>query len=403
MKSGVTGGQNHFNLYITECILFLVMFISKLSQNTAKYIIRATLKANGVIEKHDVIGAIFGQTEGILGMELDLRELQRTGRIGRIEVDIKNNGTSEATITIPSSLDSTETALIAATLETIDKVGPCTAKVNTTSIEDMMFAKRKYVVERSKDLLKKILEETPDTKNILEDIRKDLRAEEVSEYKGLVCGPDINQEDLIIVEGRADVINLLKSGIRNVVAIEGNIIPKPLIDIAKQKTTTVFLDGDRGGDLILRKLLKTIDLDFVARAPKGKEVEELTKKEIYKKLRDAVPVKEFLDVPSIDEKTRRKLRGYLNDIIGTKHAFILEPGLNIAEKVAIKDLPEKDFRGKDILVFDGKITKKIVDFAREMGIKTLVAIEKDTMIRPAGMFFVTKKDLDKTYRIRNDF
>ena len=51
---------------------------------TTKYLIKAHIKADGIIEKSDVVGAIFGQTEGLLGDELDLRELQRSARVGRI-------------------------------------------------------------------------------------------------------------------------------------------------------------------------------------------------------------------------------------------------------------------------------------------------------------------------------
>ena len=65
--------------------------MAKLAQNFAKYLIHARLQAKGIVEKPDVIGAIFGQTEGLLGADMDLRELQRTGRVGRIEVDVKNN------------------------------------------------------------------------------------------------------------------------------------------------------------------------------------------------------------------------------------------------------------------------------------------------------------------------
>ena len=104
--------------------------MAKLAQNFAKYLIHARLNSKGIIERPDVIGAIFGQTEGLLGQDMDLRELQKTGRVGRIEVDIKaSKGRSFADILIPSSLDASETALIAASLETIEKVGPCDAEI----------------------------------------------------------------------------------------------------------------------------------------------------------------------------------------------------------------------------------------------------------------------------------
>ena len=95
--------------------------MSKLAQSFVKYVIHARFEASGIVEKPDVIGAIFGQTEGLLGDELDLRELQRTGRIGRIDVILRTrNGRSEGDIIVPSSLDMSETAIIASALETID-------------------------------------------------------------------------------------------------------------------------------------------------------------------------------------------------------------------------------------------------------------------------------------------
>ena len=47
---------------------------------------QANFEIEGVVEKPDVIGAVFGQTEGLFGPELELRELQKSGRIGRIEI-----------------------------------------------------------------------------------------------------------------------------------------------------------------------------------------------------------------------------------------------------------------------------------------------------------------------------
>ena len=248
--------------------------MAKLAQDFAKYVIKARMKAKGVVEKPDIIGAIFGQTEGLLGSDLDLRELQRTGRIGRIEVNVTTTrGTSESTILIPSSLDASETALIAASLETIEKVGPCDADIKVIRVEDVRSQKRRYVVDRAKEILKNLLEEgVPDSQKITEMIKQSVRAWEVSSYNGLSCGPNIRDyDDIIVVEGRADVINLIKNGIRNVIAIEGSKIPQPIINLTKEKITTAFLDGDRGGELDLKKLIELADIDFVAFAERGKK------------------------------------------------------------------------------------------------------------------------------------
>ncbi len=279
--------------------------MSKLAPNATKYIIKAKINANGVVEKPDVIGAIFGQTEGVMGADLNLRELQRTGKIGRVEVKIKSeNGKSEGTIIIPSSLTTSETALIAATLETIDRIGPCTAEVKLESVEDVMEDKRKQIIEKAKGILKNMIEvNAPDTEEISEQIKESVRSEEITLFEGLPAGPGIKESDsVIVVEGRADVITLLKFGIRNTIGIEGTSVPKPVADLCKEKECIVLTDGDRGGLLIVKELMQVTDVDFVARAPEGKEVEELSKKEIFKALRDKVSSQQFKNELSFIEK-----------------------------------------------------------------------------------------------------
>ena len=232
-----------------------------------KYLIEAEFSCEGIVEKPDVIGAIFGQTEGLLGQDLDLRELQKSGRIGRIEVEITDEGgKSKGRILIPSSLDSSETSLIAASLETIERIGPCTAKIRVKSVKDVREAKRKYVLERGKDILKEMIKsEIPSTLELVEKIKEELRKDNLQSYQGLPCGPEIlDSEEIIIVEGRADVINLLKNGIKNAIAIEGTSIPESIIELSKKKVTTIFIDGDRGGELILKKLLEICDVDYIS-------------------------------------------------------------------------------------------------------------------------------------------
>jgi DNA primase len=287
--------------------------MAKLAPTSTKYVVKAYIKAKGIIEKPDVIGAIFGQTEGLLGSDLDLRELQRTGRIGRIEVNIKSHqGNSEGEIIIPSSLDSAETALIAATLETIERIGPCVAEISLRGVEDMRSEKRKYVIEKAKEILKNLVEAgVPSTAEISEQIKEAVRTHEISSYKGLPCGPNVvDSDNIIIVEGRADVVNLLKFGIRNAIAIEGTSVPPAIIDVAKEKVVTLFVDGDRGGQLISKEILQLTDVDFVATAPPGKEVEELTKKEVYKALREKISAEQFRMEYKIPEENGRPKPAY---------------------------------------------------------------------------------------------
>ena len=270
------------------------------SPDTTKYLIHISLTAEGVVEKPDVVGAIFGQTEGLLGEDLDLRDLQRTGRVGRIDVQIASKkGETAGEILISTSLDRAETAILAASLETIDRVGPCVAHVVVNTIEDIRVSKRKKIVERAKEILVERFDDgTIDSDELLDDVRQTIRVEKIGTIgdEKLPAGPNVLESDaIIIVEGRADVINLLRYGIKNAVAVEGTNIPKSIVDLCEKKTTTAFFDGDRGGELILRELLQVADIDYVAFSPRGKSVEDMTKKEVIKTLRNKVPVEYVRD------------------------------------------------------------------------------------------------------------
>jgi len=263
--------------------------------DTVKYLVYTNVEVDGLVDKPDVVGAIFGQTEGLLGDELDLRDLQKNGRIGRIEVDLKpQSGRTVGTIKIPSSLDMVETCIIAAALETVDRVGPCEAKFEVTKVEDTRSLKRKTLIDRAKNLLKNlIMTEIPESKEITEMIREEIKTAEIVEYgpERLPAGPGIEKSnELILVEGRADVVNLLKNDITNVIAIQGAKVPRTIVELSRRKEVTIFLDGDRGGDIILNELIQGgVEIDFIARAPTGLEVEELTRKELIKCLRSKVP------------------------------------------------------------------------------------------------------------------
>ena len=270
------------------------------SPDTTKYLIHISLNAEGVVEKPDVVGAIFGQTEGLLGEDLDLRDLQRTGRVGRIDVQIASKkGETTGDILISTSLDRAETAILAASLETIDRVGPCVAHVTVESIEDIRVSKRKKIVERAKEILIERFDDGAiDSDDLLDDVRQTIRVEKIGTIgeEKLPAGPNVLESDaIVIVEGRADVLNLLRFGIKNAVAVEGTNIPASIVDLCGKKTTTAFFDGDRGGELILRELLQVADIDFVAFSPRGKSVEDMTRKEVIKTLRNKVPVEYVRD------------------------------------------------------------------------------------------------------------
>ena len=274
--------------------------------NTTKYMIKARLTADGIVEKPDVVGAIFGQTEGLLGEELDLRDLQKSGRIGRIEVEVTSKaGKSDGLVYISSSLDQVETVILASALETIDRVGPCKAAIKVLGIEDVRISKREKVIDRAKELLNDLIKQSKGTSTDLTDnIRQSIQVEEITSYGKDKCpaGPNVkSSEAIIIVEGRSDVLNLLKAGIKNAIAVEGTNIPVTVQELSKEKVVTAFVDGDRGGELILRELFQVAEVDFVARAPRAHEVEELTPKQIVKCLRNKMPADQFMEMNGLSD------------------------------------------------------------------------------------------------------
>jgi len=414
--------------------------MGKISPVVAKYIIHVIISIEGSVDKPDVIGAIFGQTEGLLGSELDLRDLQSSGKIGRIEVKIDTReGKSTGTIIIPSSLDVTETAIIAAAIETIQRIGPCDSKLKIEKIEDVRIAKRDFVVNRAKEILSTFTKDIlPDSQELTDEVSQSVKVMDVIEYgkERLAAGPDIDtSEEIIVVEGRADVVTLLKNGFKNAIAINGTSVPETIKELTKKKDVTVFLDGDRGGDLILRELMSTCEIDFVARAPDGKEVEELAKKEIHKALRSKIaagqlklnkkPQKfEETKKESYKENTRRErpyqrprfeprfeprykkldlqkkdkilLKEMITDLVGTRGAFILDKTLTILGKVPTAELPATLAELKDVyaVVLDGQITKELVQAAESKNVKILLAMNTKINQNETRVNILIEKDLE---------
>jgi DNA primase len=407
---------------------------------SSKYVIRASIRANGVVNKSDVVGAVFGQTEGLLGDELDLRDLQKSGRMGRVEVDVKSDkGKSTGEIVISSSMDQVETSVFAAALETVERVGPCKATVKVTSLEDSRSTKREVIIERARSLLINLIKDSRSAGSTITDtVRQVLQTEEIVRFKGkLPAGPNVESSDaVIVVEGRGDVLNLLKHGIKNSVAVEGTNIPKEVKDLSKERTVTAFVDGDRGGQMIIQELLQVAEIDFIARAPENTEVEYLTHKQIMKSLRDKVTAELFMEQnkwarPGGEEKSKPKKSSVsakakpakaaakpakvaapakeaataaspifleqLDQLDGSKNARLLM-GEELADEVLIVGLPEvlesHKNNGVDTLIMDGVITPHLVDLAPKAGIKTIVAKGKAVLPRePIGLSLFTREDL----------
>jgi len=409
--------------------------------SATKYLIQARISADGIVEKPDVVGAIFGQTEGLLGDELDLRDLQKTGRIGRIEVEIgSSRGKSDGRVFIPSSLDQVETAILAAALETIDRVGPCKARINVERVEDVRVAKRTKIVERAKGILNEILAASKSGGlDIADSVRQSVQVEEIVHYGKDKCpaGPNIENSDaIIIVEGRSDVLNLLKYGIKNVIAVEGTNVPPTIAELSKERVATAFVDGDRGGELILRELLQVADVDFVARAPQGQEVEELTQKQIMKSLRNKIPAEQFREEYGLEplpaearnagkreerrERAEReaphergpapppvpakaltpeqeRYRELLVELSGSSKARFLSGEGAVLRELSVRDLAtalREAPKEMSTIVFDGIITQRLLDMAAELGVTTVVGTKLGTITKqPTAVGVWTKEDL----------
>jgi len=354
--------------------------MGKITEN-AKYLIKLALEADSLVERPDIIGAIFGQTEGLLGQDMNLKELQESGRIGRINIVFKESkdGKTRAEIIIPSNLSASETALLAASIETVDKVGYTKAKIKLIDIEDLRDSKRAFIERRSKEILEKLYEKVPDVRETLNKVEKDLKLKDIKNIKGLAAGSEVEKSDeIILVEGRADVVNLVRCGIRNAIEIGGSSVAEQIRDIVKNKTVTVFLDGDRGGDLILKRLMKEIKIDYVARAPDGKEVEELTKKELYQCLKHKKQLKTRQRLPSNLKELGEKI---IKSMLGTREVKFLDYNLNEIYKTTYSELPNvlktAELDNVAVIAMDGKLTRELAEKIEKKGIKAVLCFERE--------------------------
>ena len=408
--------------------------------STTKYIVKARFDVEGVVEKPDVVGAVFGQTEGLFGPDLDLRELQKSGRIGRIEINLESKkDKTTGSIVIPSSLDKVSTAIIAAAIESVDRIGPCEAKINLDKVEDVREEKRKAILTKAKDILRKwVVESSPSTEEVVKEVAGSLRGVDVIEYgpDKLPAGPEVERGDIVVVEGRADVILLMKVGIKNVVALNGTKVPDTIIKLTKDREVTAFLDGDRAGDLILKELTQVAEIDYVARAPFGKEVEELTPKEIMRALRERVPVNlakpierpQFASRPersfgerSYTERAYGQERPYgppevavrvapviekpnlplpvfdaAKDLRGTLEAVVFDEAGKELSKMPVSELAEKipSLENPHLVLFDGVVTQRLLDLAAGKSIKYVIGDRvSDGAKRPPTVSVMTLTDL----------
>ncbi|MFW9867903.1 MAG: hypothetical protein ACFFEN_17550, partial [Candidatus Thorarchaeota archaeon] len=177
-------------------------------------------------------------------------------------------------------------------------------------------------------------------------------------------------------------------------------IPKSVIDLAQnKKTVTCFLDGDRGGTIILNELIQLIKLDYVARAPDGFEVEELTRKQMIKALQNKRLTKQLKD--SKKDKTDEKkyeskevsVQKYLKKLKSKDQSIIIEAintiqtGYSIGFNKSLEklfDMPVgeifekiRNYKDTQYLIIDGVLTKRLLSLSINMKIKLIACKNKE--------------------------
>jgi DNA primase len=403
-----------------------------------------------LVEKADIIGAIFGQTEGLLGPEMNLNELQKVSKVGRIEVNVDTKGNmAKGDALIPMSTDISTAALIAAAIESIDKVGPFQAKFNLMGIDDIRAIKKKIIVDRAKKIVQDWATKTiSEGEEMLKDVYGASKPGKLTSFgkAQLACGTGVFDSDwIILVEGRADVINLLRAGFDNAIAIEGARIDETVTKLTDGKRVVAFLDGDRAGDLILKELHGLVKIDKVLRAPPGREVEECTPIELAEILKDALtetapaqqvhahhdrerdrdrdrrhsrrdrdrdrepreeyrappppppapaqPSKEVLaeDKPEI----LTAIRDVYPQINETLEAVVLDGSMNKLLKVPVSEVIKRldSAEGGKLLVIDGIVTQRLVDAADKAGIEYVVGHRTTDLKKPGDIRVRTFGDI----------
>src|SRR5919109_3551069 len=417
-----------------------------------KYHVKLKFEVDGLVEKADIIGAIFGQTEGLLGPEMNLNELQKVSKVGRIEVNVDTRSNmAKGDAVIPMSTDISTAALIAAAIESIDKVGPFQAKFNLMGIDDIRAIKKKIIVDRAKKIVQDWATRTiSEGEEMLKDVYDASKPGRLTSFgkAQLACGTGVFDSDwIILVEGRADVINLLRAGFDNAIAIEGARIDETVTRLTEGKKVIAFLDGDRAGDLILKELHGVVKIDKVLRAPPGKEVEECTPLEISEILKDVfspeipsaqqqpvyhqqqqhhydrrhfrrvrepreeyrapqVPQQEALQPAQQQQPSKEALdednpeilsavRDVYPQINETLEAVVLDGSMNTLLKVPVSEVIKRlnSAEGGKLLVIDGIVTQRLVDAADKAGIEYIVGHRMTDLKKPAAIQIRTFGDI----------
>ena len=349
-----------------------------------KYHVKLSFDVDGLVERADIIGAIFGQTEGLLGPEMNLNELQRVSKVGRIEVNTASTSTTtKGDALLPMSTDIDTCALIAAGIESIDKVGPFDCNFKLDSIDDVRASKKEDIVRRAKEIKQKwSTKSVSEGDSMLKDVHEGDTGKLTTYGKAkLPCSDGIFDSPwIILVEGRADIINLLRAGYDNALAIEGAKIDESIKELCDKKEKVVaFLDGDRAGGFILKELKSLVHIDVEHRAYEGVEVEELTPQQIDDILKDtATQMNKETIAPKMDDPDDKPIAELANKVYPelneSLEAIAMDSNQKEIFKVPISEVVDKlsTESGIKYLVLDGIITQRLLDGAKQAGIECVV-------------------------------
>ena len=370
-----------------------------------KYHVKLSFEVDGLVERADIIGAIFGQTEGLLGPEMNLNELQRVSKVGRIEVNtFSTENTTKGDALLPMSTDIDTCSLISAAIESIDKVGPFDCKFRLDAIDDVRATKKQDILQRAKEIKQKwSTNSVSEGQEMLEQVHEN-NSDKITTYgpKKLHCSTGIfDSKWVILVEGRADIINLLRAGYDNALAFEGGRIDESIKELCDEKEKVVaFTDGDRAGGFILKELKSVVHVDVELRADTGIEVEELTPKRVDEILS---PVKkqmeEELSAPSIknvdDGPLAELCKNKFSELNESLEAIALDSNEAEVFRVAIPELVGKisGQSGIKYLILDGIITQRLVDAAKTAGVENIIGHRTAKLSDSDGVSLKTFREL----------
>ena len=373
-----------------------------------KYHVKLSFEVDGLVERADIIGAIFGQTEGLLGPEMNLNELQRESKVGRIEVNTFNtDNTTKGDALLPMSTDIDTCSLIAAAIESIDKVGPFDSSFKLDAIDDVRASKKEDIVKRAKEIKQKwATNSVSEGDEMLKTVHEN-NSDKITTYgpKKLHCSTGVfDSQWIILVEGRADIINLLRAGYENALAFEGGRIDESIKELCDKKERVVaFTDGDRAGGFILKELKSLVKVDVELRADEGIEVEELTPKRVDEILSPvAKQITQELEAPLLKNEDDTSLaeicKPKYSDLNESLEAIALDSDANEVFKIPISELVPKisGQSGIKYLFLDGIITQRLFDAAKEAGIESIVGHRTAKLTHTDGISLKTFRDLGIT-------